>query len=152
MPACGPCALAVGRPRREAQRDSGWNPSRRWNVDTMTTMVNQTTGGKLARRVLRCDTFWKRGRGLMFRRALQEDEVLLFVERRASVAQTSIHMLFVFFPIAVVWLDGERRVVDKRLARPFRPYYAPRQPAQYYVEGQPALLERVSIGDRLEFV
>jgi len=87
----------------------------------------------------------------MFRRALPEDEVLLFVERRESVAQTTIHMLFVFFPIAVVWLDGDRRVVDKRLARPFRPYYAPRRPAQYYIEGQPSLLEGVSIGDQLEF-
>jgi len=115
------------------------------------TIVNQTSGECLARRVLRCDTFWKRGRGLMFRRALPEDEVLLFVERRESVAQTTIHMLFVFFPIAVVWLDGDRRVVDKRLARPFRPYYAPRRPAQYYIEGQPSLLERVSIGDQLEF-
>jgi len=62
-----------------------------------------------------------------------------------------VKLLLVFSPIAVVWLDGERRVVDKALARPFRPYYAPRKPAQYYVEGHPSLLERVRVGDRLEF-
>jgi uncharacterized membrane protein (UPF0127 family) len=116
-----------------------------------TRIVNLATGETLARHVVRCDTFWRRGRGLMFRRALAEDEVYLFVERRESVAQATIHMLFVFFPIAVVWLDGGKHVVDKVLARPFRPYYAPCQPAQYYVEGHPSLLERVSVGDQLEF-
>jgi uncharacterized membrane protein (UPF0127 family) len=114
-------------------------------------VMNLANGETIARRVVRCDTFWKRGRGLMFRRALAEDEVYLFVEGRESVAQAAIHMLFVFFPIAVVWLDRGRCVVDKVLARPFRPYYAPRQPAQYYVEGHPSLLDRVRIGDQLEF-
>jgi uncharacterized membrane protein (UPF0127 family) len=87
----------------------------------------------------------------MFRRTLVEDEVYLFVERRESIAQTAIHMFFVFFPIAVVWLDREKRVVDKALAQPFRPYYAPQSPARYFVEGHPSLLDGVHIGDRLEF-
>ena len=112
---------------------------------------NRSTGEQIAGRVVRCDTFWKRGRGLMFRRGIGEDEVYLFVEGRESVAQTAIHMLFVFFPIAVVWLDRERRVVDKALAKPFRPYYAPSGPAQYFLEGQPSLLDRVSVGDALDF-
>jgi uncharacterized membrane protein (UPF0127 family) len=114
-------------------------------------ITNLGTGETIAQRVVRCDSFAKRGRGLMFRRALPEGEVYLFVERRESVAQTAIHMFFVFFPIAVVWLDGNRRVVDKVLARPFRPYYAPRRPAQYYIEGHSSLLERVSLGDQLSF-
>ena len=114
-------------------------------------ITNRSTGERVAGRVVRCDTFWKRGRGLMFRRALGEDEAYLFVEGRESVAQTAIHMFFVFFPIAVVWLDRECRVVDKVLARPFRPYYAPAAPAQYFVEGHPSLVDRVSVGDVLEF-
>lgn len=116
-------------------------------------IVNLTTGETIARHIVRCNTFWKRGRGLMFRGsgAVAGDRVYLFVERRESVAQAAIHMLFVFFPIAVVWLDRDKRVVDKVLARPFRPYYAPGSPAQYYVEGHPSLLERVSAGDQLEF-
>jgi uncharacterized membrane protein (UPF0127 family) len=114
-------------------------------------MVNRSRGETVARRVVRCDTFWKRGRGLTFRRGLPEDAVYLFVEGRESVAQAAIHMFFVFFPIAVVWLDRDRRVVDKALARPFRPYYAPRRPAMYYVEGHPSLLEKVDTGDELDF-
>jgi uncharacterized membrane protein (UPF0127 family) len=114
-------------------------------------VTNLDTGETIAWHTVRCDTFWKRGRGLMFRRHLAEDTVYLFIEGRESVAQTAIHMFFVFFPIAVVWLDREKRVVDKKLARPFRPYYAPARPAQYYVEGHPSLLARVRIDDRLTF-
>jgi 2,3-bisphosphoglycerate-independent phosphoglycerate mutase len=114
-------------------------------------VTNLRTGQALAQRLVRCDTFLTRGRGLMFRRALPEGEVYLFVEGRESVAGTAIHMFFVFVPIAVVWLDGNKRVVDKALARPFRPYYAPHQPAQYVLEGHSSLLEQVSLGDQLEF-
>ena len=112
---------------------------------------NLTTGDVLASRVVRCDTFWKRARGLMFRSSVGPDEVYLFVERKESVAQTTIHMFFVFFPIAVIWLDRDGRVIDKVLARPFRPYYTPGGPAQYFVEGHPSLLDRVSAGDQLGF-
>lgn len=87
----------------------------------------------------------------MFRRSLAEDEAYLFVERWESIAQTAITMFFVFFPIAVVWLDRDKRVVDKVLARPFRPYYVPRSPALYYIEGHPELLDLVSVGDQIEF-
>jgi hypothetical protein len=89
----------------------------------------------------------------MFRRSrsVGDDRVYLFVERAESVTRTTIHMLFVFFPIAVVWLDGDRRVVDTALAQPFRPYYAPARPARYYLEGHPSLLDRVRPGDQLDW-
>ena len=112
---------------------------------------NLTTGETIASQVVRCDSFWTRARGLTFRSPIAIDEVYLFIEGRESVAQTTIHMFFVFFAIAVIWLDRDKRVVDKTLARPWRPYYAPGSPAQYYVEGPVSLLERVSAGDQLDF-
>ena len=63
----------------------------------------------------------------------------------------SIHMFFVFFPIAVIWLRKDGRVVDTVLARPFRPYYAPSGPAKYFIEGPPFLMESIKIGERLTF-
>ena len=111
---------------------------------------NLTTGQIIATEVKWCDTFLSRGWGLMFRRAIREDEAFVFAESRESVSLTSILMFFVFFPIAVIWLDAEKKVVDKVLARPFRPYYAPQRPAQYFVEGHPHILDKVQIGDRLE--
>lgn len=111
---------------------------------------NKTRGEIILSRVRWCRSFSSRLRGLTFRRALAADEGLLLDEKVESVLATSIHMLFVFFPIAAIWLDGQFRVVDKVLARPFRPYYAPRRPARYVLEGPPALLERVKVGDQLD--
>jgi uncharacterized membrane protein (UPF0127 family) len=115
----------------------------------LVSIINERTGELIARRVTCCDTFWKKGWGLMFRRSLGPDEAYLFVESRESIALTTIHMLFVFFPIAVIWLDNSQQVVDTVLARPFRPYYAPSQPARYFVECVPAALGKVRAGDRL---
>jgi uncharacterized membrane protein (UPF0127 family) len=60
-------------------------------------------------------------------------------------------MMFVFFSIAVIWINGEGVVVDARLARPFISVQVPRAPARYVLEGLPALLDQVHVGDRLEF-
>lgn len=105
----------------------------------------------LLARVRWCEGFWCKFRGLMLRRHLPEDEGLLFVYGRESKVETSIHMLFMFFAIATVWLDKDGRVVDKVLAKPWRPVYAPRTPAQYVIEAKPALLDRLAVGDHLSF-
>lgn len=112
---------------------------------------NETTGRVLAHHVHVCDTFLSRGRGLMFRRRLREDEALIFVEHKESIGGASIHMFFVFFPIAVIWLDANQCVVDAKLAQPFRPYYAPAKPAQYFIEVHPSLLQRVATGDKIRW-
>jgi uncharacterized membrane protein (UPF0127 family) len=88
----------------------------------------------------------------MFRRVLNPGEGLLLVESRASRSATAIHMFFMQFSIAVIWLDGEFRVVDKLIARPWRPFYAPSDPAQYTLEAEPILVDEVNVGDELEFL
>jgi uncharacterized membrane protein (UPF0127 family) len=115
------------------------------------TVWNETRNEQLLGRMLRCTSFLCRLRGLTFRRALDDDEGLLLVGRRESRADTAIHMFFVFFPIASIWLDRNGRVVDAQLARPFRPLYVPRAPAQDILEGSPRLLKQVHIGDQLRF-
>jgi uncharacterized membrane protein (UPF0127 family) len=109
-------------------------------------------GEALPLRVRWCSSFACRLRGLTFRRHLNDDEGLLFVESTESRLGTAIHMAFVFFSIGVVWLDGDGVVVDKVLARPFRPFYAPRAPARYFLEGPPALLTWVEMGTRYRIV
>jgi uncharacterized membrane protein (UPF0127 family) len=116
-----------------------------------TTVRNETRGERLLGHVRRCASFLCRLRGLTFRRTMGEDEGCLLVGDRESRADAAIHMLFVFFPIAAIWLDRSGRVVDAKLARPFRLLYVPRAPAQDVLEGSPALLERVGIGDQLRF-
>jgi uncharacterized membrane protein (UPF0127 family) len=94
---------------------------------------------------------WAHFIGLQGRSSLPADEGILFVYKSESIANTAIHMFFVFMSIGVVWLNAKGEVVDKKLAKPWRPYYASRTPAQYFIEGTPAILEKVEIGDRLTF-
>jgi len=117
----------------------------------MTAAWNETRGEQVLKRVRHCTSFIRRLRGLTFRRALDEGEGLLLVGRRESRADTAIHMFFVFFPIAAVWLNQSGQVVDAQLARPFRPLYVSCAPARDVLEGPPSLLERVQIGDQLRF-
>jgi uncharacterized membrane protein (UPF0127 family) len=112
---------------------------------------NAATGGIVLDRVRLCDTFWSRFRGLQLVRHLPDNEGLLFVSDSESRTNTTIHMLFMLFSIGVVWLDASGVVVDKRLAKPWRLAYAPQKPAQYFIEALPSILNRVQIGDRLNF-
>ena len=111
--------------------------------------LRRQDGTALPLRARLCDTFLCRLRGLTFRRSWPQDEGLLFVESAESRVATSIHMFFVFFSIGVVWLAADGTVVDAKLAKPFRPYYAPAAPAKYYLEGTPDLLSWVQVGERL---
>ncbi len=115
------------------------------------TLRKASTGEVVLARAKWCQSFWCHFRGLMLRRDLPEDEGLLFVFQRESKVETSIHMLFMAFAIATVWLDKDGRVVDKVLAKPWRPAYAPAKPAQYTIEARPSLLDRVAVGDRIVF-
>ena len=112
---------------------------------------NEARDRRLLGRVRRCTSFLCRLRGLTFRRSLGDDEGLLLVGNRESRIDTAIHMFFVFFPIAAIWLDQDGEIVDAQLARPFRPLYVPRAPARDVLEGSPALLEQVRIGDTLRY-
>lgn len=115
-------------------------------------LIHTPTQTTLLTHLRRCDTFLSRLRGLMFRRALTPGEGLLFIYPRDSILDSSIHMFFMAFPIAAVWLNSEQVVVDAQLAHPWRPYYAARQPARYIIEAAPDLLDRISIGDTLTWL
>lgn len=77
---------------------------------------------------------------------------MILVKDRDSIASTSIHMLFVFFPIAVVWIDSTGKVTHTQIARPWRPYYASPTPARYVLETSPDFLEQIQVGDEVEFI
>jgi uncharacterized membrane protein (UPF0127 family) len=120
-------------------------------VDILLVAENETQKVMLVRRVRRAENFVTRLRGLTFRRHLGEGEGLLLVGRRESRADAAIHMFFVFFPIGVLWLDRENQVVDKVVAQPFRPFYAPCVPAIGVLECEPSVVEQVKLGDRIRF-
>ena len=98
-----------------------------------------------------CSSFCCRLRGLTFRRSLPSREGLLLVQGRDSRVDSSIHMLFVWFDLAVVWINNAQQVVDIRLARSWRPAYAPARPARYVLEISPERLGDFNVGDQLQF-
>jgi uncharacterized membrane protein (UPF0127 family) len=110
---------------------------------------NRTIEGAL--RIKYCDTFLTQLRGLSFRSRLARDEGLLLVGRHDSRLDSSIHMFFVPFDLAVIWINSAMQVVDKVLARSWRPAYFPKQPAKYALEIHPERWAEFEIGDGVEF-
>jgi len=110
---------------------------------------NRTITGPL--HIQYCDTFFTQLRGLTFRSHLARDEGLLLVGKRDSRIDSSIHMLFVQFDLAVIWIDSAMQVVDKVLAKTWRPAYFSKQPARYVLEIHAARWGDFEIGDRVEF-
>jgi uncharacterized membrane protein (UPF0127 family) len=102
-------------------------------------------------RVRYCDSFMCRLRGFTFRKRIEPDEGLLLVQSRDSRLDTAIHMLFVPFQLAVIWIDSSLTVVDRVLAQPWRLAYLPGRPARYILEIHPGRLEDYRIEDKLEF-
>jgi uncharacterized membrane protein (UPF0127 family) len=114
-------------------------------------IVHAASGETVIPRARWCNTFMTKLRGFTFRRQLPHGDGLVLVEGKESRVNTSIHMLFVFFDLGVIWVDAAGRVVDKTLAQPWRLSYVPQAPARYVIEGHPDILKQVAVGDKLEF-
>jgi uncharacterized membrane protein (UPF0127 family) len=98
-----------------------------------------------------CDTFFTQLRGFTLRSHLAPEEGLVLVGKRDSRLDSSIHMLFVSFDLSVIWINSAMQVVDKVLAKSWRPAYFSRQPARYVLEIHPERWEDFEIGDGVEF-
>jgi len=114
-------------------------------------LVSNESGTVYLEHVRWCSSFLCKLRGLMFRHSLKPGEGLLMVEPSPSRAATAIHMFFMAFSIATIWMDDEFRVVDKVLAKPWRPAYVPAKAARYTLEAAPSLLDQIEVGDQLAF-
>lgn len=98
-----------------------------------------------------CGTFLCRLRGLMFRSRLRPDDGLLLVQTRDSRLDSSIHMFFVPFDLAVFWINANMQVVDKVIAKSWRPAYFPKAEAKYILEIHPDRFNDYNVGDQVEF-
>lgn len=77
----------------------------------------------------KCDSFFKRFRGLMFSKRRN----LLFDLGKETRIGAVIHMFFVFYPIKVYWLNSEKEIVDYKVVKPFR-IAVPNSKARYIIE------------------
>jgi len=99
-----------------------------------------------------CDSFFSRFRGLMLRDSIAENEGIVLVENTDSIMNATIHMLFMNFDIAVVWINGQMSVVDKKIAKRWRLAYPPVSPARFILEAHPDRLGDFQIGDKVDFL
>lgn len=114
-------------------------------------LINRTKNRVWHGRVEVADTFFKRFRGLMLKPRVEN--ALLFVLPAETRVNASIHMFFMLTEIDVIFLDGDRRVVDVRRARPWR-LYVPRKAAKYVIETPPGVAGHLKAepGDEVEWV
>ena len=97
-----------------------------------------------------CSSFLCRLRGLMFRREMDFEHSLLLVQSKDSVLDSGIHMMFVWFDLAVVWITDGGEVVDVRLAKAWAPAILPRKAARYVLEMPADHLNDFQIGDQVK--
>jgi uncharacterized protein len=113
------------------------------------TIRNLTRPSVHAIHALYCDTFWSKFKGLMFKKQIPIYSGILLVEKHDSIIDTSIHMLFMQFDIAVVWINGDHQVVDRRIAKKWRPAYSPAKPARFVLETTTDQLDNFEINDHV---
>ncbi|MDO8634289.1 MAG: DUF192 domain-containing protein [archaeon] len=116
------------------------------------TLTNITKNKTVIERTRIAVGFFSQLRGLMFEKKKNFDYALVFPLHMEGRFSASIHCLFVFFPIDVVFLDREKKVVDiKKSLMPFTPFCIPSKPAKYFVELPAGKSNGVEIGDQLEW-
>ena len=96
------------------------------------------------------DTFFSRFMGLMGRKEIEPSKGLVLVLDRESKINAAIHMLFMRFNIAVIWLSKDFKVVDKTIAKKWHLSYQPISAAKYILETHPANLALFDIGDKIQ--
>lgn len=114
-------------------------------------LLHVESGQTLVPRALWCDNFVSKLRGFTFKRKLDMSDGLVLVESSDGRVNTAIHMLFVFFDLGVIWVNGDGEVVDTKVAKAWRTFYSPKASARYVVEIHPEILNQVKLGDHIHF-
>ena len=70
----------------------------------------------------------------MFRKPLEKNKGLLFVEKKCGRLNLAIHSFFVFFPFWAVWIDKNSIIVDIQYVKPWQPVIMPKEKACYLAE------------------
>ncbi len=111
----------------------------------MVQVVNQTRRAILARQCEVARTFLSRGRGLLGRSALPEGSGLLIEPC------SSIHMLFMRFPIDAIFVDRQGQVVALYPSLPPWRLYAGHRRARYVLELPAGVIAatQTAIGDQI---
>lgn len=114
-------------------------------------LTNSTKNKLLAKKTILCKTEFSKMLGLMFssKNKIKNKAMIFIFEKEQSI---SIHMLFVFYPIDVLWLDKKKKIVELKTMQPFTVHY-PKGNAKYVVELEAGTIKKtkMKINDRIKF-
>lgn len=122
-------------------------------------MIRNITKNKIiVSEIEKADSFWKKAKGLMFRKELDNKKGMLFTFENEDLV--GIWMLFMRFPIDLIFLDFDKQIVEIRKnikpvslnPRTWKVYY-PDVPAKYILEINSGVARKTGteIGDILDF-
>ena len=115
-------------------------------------LFNKSSGKKIVDNVVIANTHWQRLKGLMFEDPARFDYALVFELPRETISGAAIHMLFVFVPIDLVYLNKGKQVVDiAKSLMPFSLGYVPKKPSKFFVELPAGKSRGVKLGDKLQW-
>lgn len=105
---------------------------------------------KIAKNIEVCRTLISQMIGLMFRSHIPADYAMIFVMKKP--ASIGIHMLFMRFPIDVIFLNEKKIIVAMAHLKPWTGHKAMKN-IKYIIETNPGAIERykLSIGGQMEF-
>jgi uncharacterized membrane protein (UPF0127 family) len=111
-------------------------------------IVNESKKTVIAEDYISCETVASKARGLMFhKKAYLDEHALIFIFDRLQYH--GLHMFFVFYPINLLFLDENFKVVEfKKHFRPFTVYNSERK-AKYVLEVSDGAIDtsKTDVGD-----
>lgn len=103
-------------------------------------MILKPNGELIASDVEFAEGIISQSKGLMFRKGIAERYALVFV--LPSPRSVSVHMLFVFFPIDVLFLDAEKKILATARLKPWIGLTRAPEKTKYIVEMPAGSIER----------
>jgi uncharacterized membrane protein (UPF0127 family) len=107
-------------------------------------------GSVIAKNIEFARTLASKIKGLMFRKSIPDDYAMIFTfERPTSI---DVHMLFVFFPLDIIFLDNDKKISGYARLKPWLGYKVMKN-IKYLIEMKAGTIEKysISIGRQMEF-
>jgi len=111
-------------------------------------LKNKRNNKILAKKAKLCKNSFSKALGLMFSK---KNQTLLFIFKKEKII--SLHMFFVFYPIDILFLNKNKKVVElKENFKPFRVMIA-KKPAKYIIELPQGTIKKTNtlLGDTISF-
>ena len=112
--------------------------------------VLKYNGVLIAKNIEFARTMRKQVLGLMFRESIPPDYSMIFILKKPS--RVNVHMLFVFFPIDLIFLNDEKKVMGFSRLKPWIGFKA-MEDIKYVLEMKAGTIDKFNLskGGQMEF-